>query len=72
LHKILYMYSIYEQAVYIVQRKGSNAHHGFIQRFFVVRTYRPYVGIDIDLNVGDIRHPTSTSVIPISETNMSD
>jgi hypothetical protein len=29
------------------------------------------VGIDIDLNVGDIRHPTSTSVIPISETNMS-
>jgi hypothetical protein len=30
------------------------------------------VGIDIDLNVGDIRHPTSTSVIPISEENMSD
>jgi hypothetical protein len=30
------------------------------------------VGINIDLNVGDIRHPTSTSVIPISETNMSD
>jgi hypothetical protein len=30
------------------------------------------VGIDIDLNVGDIRHPTLTSVIPISETNMSD
>ncbi len=29
------------------------------------------MGIDIDLNVGDIRHPTSTSVIPISETNMS-
>ena len=30
------------------------------------------MGIDIDLNVGDIRHPTSTSVIPISEENMSD
>jgi hypothetical protein len=30
------------------------------------------VGIDIDLNVGDIRHPTWTSVIPISEENMSD
>jgi hypothetical protein len=28
---------------------------------------KPYVGIDINLNVGDIRHPTSTSVIPISE-----
>jgi hypothetical protein len=24
------------------------------------------------INVGDIRHPTSTYVIPISETNMSD
>ncbi len=32
----------------------------------------PEVGIDIDLNVGDIRHLTLTSVIPISETNMSD
>ncbi len=30
------------------------------------------VGIDIDPNVGDIRHPTSTSVIPILEINMSD
>jgi hypothetical protein len=30
------------------------------------------VCIDIDLNVGDIGHPTSTSVIPISETNMSE
>jgi hypothetical protein len=30
------------------------------------------VGIDIDLSIGDIRHPTSTSVIPISETNTSD
>jgi hypothetical protein len=30
------------------------------------------VDIDIDLNVGDIRHPTSTSVIPISEENISD
>jgi hypothetical protein len=30
------------------------------------------MGIDIDLNVGDIRHPTPTSVIPISEENMSD
>ncbi len=28
------------------------------------------MGIDIDLNVVDIRHPTLTSVIPISETNM--
>jgi hypothetical protein len=27
------------------------------------------MGIDIDHNVGDIRHPTSTYVIPISETN---
>ncbi len=26
-----------------------------------------YVGIDIDLNVGDIRHPASTSVTPILE-----
>ncbi len=30
------------------------------------------MGIDIDLNVGDIRYPTSTSVIPISEPNMLD
>jgi hypothetical protein len=30
------------------------------------------VGSDIDLNVGDIRHPTSTSVITILETNMAD
>jgi hypothetical protein len=35
-------------------------------------TYEHYVGIDIDLNVGNTRHPTSTSVIPILETNMSD
>jgi hypothetical protein len=26
-----------------------------------------YVGIAIDLNVGDIRHPTLTSAIPISD-----
>ncbi len=32
----------------------------------------PQVGIDIDLNVGDIRHLTSTSVIPISEEKISD
>jgi hypothetical protein len=31
-----------------------------------------WVGINIDLNVGDIRHPTSTSVIPVSEENVSD
>ncbi len=31
------------------------------------------MGINIDLNVGNFRHPTSTSAIPISETkNMSD
>ncbi len=30
------------------------------------------MGSDIDLNIGDIRHPTSTSVSPISEENMSD
>jgi hypothetical protein len=34
--------------------------------------YTSQVGIDIDLNVGDIRHATSTYVIPISESNMSD
>jgi hypothetical protein len=31
-----------------------------------------WVGIDIDLNIGDIRHPTLTSVILISEENVSD
>jgi hypothetical protein len=30
------------------------------------------VGIDIGLDVGDIRHPASTSVIPISEQKMPD
>jgi hypothetical protein len=30
------------------------------------------VGIDIDLNDGEMRHPISTSVILISEENMSD
>jgi hypothetical protein len=36
------------------------------------KTHQAEVGIDIDLNVDDIQHPTSTSVIPISEENMSD
>ncbi len=36
--------------------------------FFVVVIQ---VGIDIDRNVSDIRQPTSTSIIPIQETNMS-
>ncbi len=30
------------------------------------------MGIDIGLDVNDIRHPTSTSLIPISEQKMSD
>jgi hypothetical protein len=30
------------------------------------------VGIDIGLHVGDIRHPTSTTLIPISEQNTSE
>jgi hypothetical protein len=33
---------------------------------------RSSTSLDIDLNIGDIRHPTSTSVIPISKENMSD
>jgi hypothetical protein len=34
--------------------------------------HRWALGIDIGLDVGDIRHPTSTSLIPISEQKMSD
>ncbi len=39
---------------------------------FYIHAAYPQVGIDIGLDVGDIRHPTSTSLIPISEQNMSD
>jgi hypothetical protein len=41
--------------------------------FTIIQSGR-YVGghIDVDLYVSAIRHPTSTSVIPISEENMSD